>query len=63
MKQELDQDWLTLKQAMAYMQCGPGTLMKYIKDRKIEAVQLSGKNGSWKIKSASIQRFMETGGR
>jgi len=37
--------------------------MKYIKARKIEAVQLSGKNGSWKIKSASIQRFMETGGR
>jgi hypothetical protein len=65
---KLDRDWLTLKQAMAYMQCGPGTLMKYIKAFKagkpgIDGQQPSGKNGSWRVSSASIDKFMKSGGR
>ena len=60
---ELDRDWLTLKEAAAYMRASPGFVDQCIKNRLIEGVQLSGKNGKWRVKSASIQKFMESGGR
>ena len=45
------------------MRCDPGFVRAKIKKVMIEGVQLSGNNGKWRVKSSSIQKFMESGGR
>ena len=60
---ELDRDWLTLDEAANYMRCNKVTVMKHIRKGGIQARQPFGPTGKWLVKTASIEKFMESGGR
>jgi excisionase family DNA binding protein len=58
MPQELDRDFLTIKQASDYLGCSKDTIRRMIRDGKLPFSQLC-ENGVIRIKASSISRLME----
>lgn len=58
MVQQLDRDWLTVRQAADYLQCGTGTIHRLIAEGMVTASQLVPK-GRVRISSVSIEKLLE----
>ena len=56
--QSLDRDYLTIKQAAAYLQVHPATIREHIKAGRLPASQLVPR-GSIRIPSVAIEKLLE----
>lgn len=55
--EDINPRWLDLKFASAYCSMSENTLMRYIRDGRIYAIQIDGK-GKWRVDRHSIDAFL-----
>lgn len=61
--QTLEKDWLTVKEAAAYLSVSPFTIRRWLKEGKLPHKKLgTSKNSSIRVSSLGIEKYLQSTG-